>query len=710
MNPELPYWCGRVLSAAGTGIYQGLLLTAVIWVGLRLLPRTNAATRHAVAMAALVLVAGLPFLHLAGSMVEEGRTQVAEPSSASAGAPAVDNWEIDFEPLVEVEDSLPALESAWPEGVDVPFTASRASGDLPGSGEEFVLAVEPQTTAGEFVREEGVAGLSGPGGTEVEDGAAGFIRWPETPKSLGVALPGWAAVLLVGIWGVLGSMRLGNVAWQCWRLHLLKRNGSAATGVLEDRFQEILCEMEVGRGARLIISREISAPMAAGYFRPAVLLPSELAERANDSEMEALLRHEAAHLRRKDDWANLLQQLIRAIYFFHPGVWWLSRRLTLEREIACDDHVLAASGSRQAYALLLTEFAGRMQSSDWEAAPAAWSRKSQLKERIGMILDQKRNASTRLARSKVGLAVVAVTLMAAAGWQSAPRLVFAQEASAAASTTLIAEESVISAEGETPERSKPSRTGTTTLTAPGGSATAIISASAAPAVEARPAARASVTFAPAAPRLVEPEIALDIKAPVFAQAPPVAPTHPKPAPAPRKPEGDSLERRVERLERMIESLVGRQKENPLHFDHKLEFNMHGPDEGRSKEWEAHAQAWKEHEKQVEKRPGFGPNEKELQRIHQLATRRALEQAQRDADSAALLSKKLAQDAQGQKQHLEARRRALEQEKQALERQMERLEGMLEQIQREEESVEEQKERKFKRSGEESRNIPEKPLF
>jgi beta-lactamase regulating signal transducer with metallopeptidase domain len=97
--------------------------------------------------------------------------------------------------------------------------------------------------------------------------------------------------------------------------------------------------------------------MAVGFRKPAILLPSALVDGGNEARLEPILRHELAHIVRRDDWSNLLQQVIHAIFFFHPGVWWLSSRLTIDREIACDDHVLIAIGGRKEYALLLAEFA-----------------------------------------------------------------------------------------------------------------------------------------------------------------------------------------------------------------------------------------------------------------------------------------------------------------------------------------------------------------
>ena len=70
--------------------------------------------------------------------------------------------------------------------------------------------------------------------------------------------------------------------------------------------------------------------------------------------------HELAHVRRRDDWTNLVQHCINALFFFHPAIWWVSKRISLEREIACDDQVLHSTRRPRAYALLLADLATRM--------------------------------------------------------------------------------------------------------------------------------------------------------------------------------------------------------------------------------------------------------------------------------------------------------------------------------------------------------------
>jgi hypothetical protein len=180
----------------------------------------------------------------------------------------------------------------------------------------------------------------------------------------------------------------------------------------------------VQRRIHLGISPDITSPLAAGFAHPMVLLPLHLVE-APPADVHRVLHHELAHLIRHDDWTNLAQQALRAVLFFHPTVLWLSRRLTLDREIACDDHVLAASGKARDYALFLTDFARQTTGRTWTAAPAAYSNPSQLKERIHMILDSTRNASPRLARVGAATWIAALALIATLGLQAAPRIALA---------------------------------------------------------------------------------------------------------------------------------------------------------------------------------------------------------------------------------------------------------------------------------------------
>lgn len=97
------------------------------------------------------------------------------------------------------------------------------------------------------------------------------------------------------------------------------------------------------------------APLAIGWWRPVVLLPAALLTRMPAGLLEALLAHELAHIRRHDYLVNLLQAVVEALLFYHPVVWWLSRRIRHERELIADDLAAEALGDRRSLALALSE-------------------------------------------------------------------------------------------------------------------------------------------------------------------------------------------------------------------------------------------------------------------------------------------------------------------------------------------------------------------
>jgi hypothetical protein len=161
---------------------------------------------------------------------------------------------------------------------------------------------------------------------------------------------------------------------------------------------------------------------------------------------EPVLRHELAHVRRYDDWANLIQHLVQVALFFHPAVLWIGKRLTLEREIACDDYVLQEGGGRRTYALLLANVAERIQLPAPVLAPGVSHSHSQLQERISMILNSRRNSSPNLAKATMASIVSLAVALAALSLYAAPRVVLAAS-SADGTPTLRNGSAVLSAPG-----------------------------------------------------------------------------------------------------------------------------------------------------------------------------------------------------------------------------------------------------------------------
>ncbi len=108
-------------------------------------------------------------------------------------------------------------------------------------------------------------------------------------------------------------------------------------------------------------------------------------------ELNQILLHELAHLRRWDDWTNLAQKIVKALFFFHPAVWWIEKQVSLEREMACDDAVLAETASPRAYAECLAHLAEKtLIQRSLALAQAALGKIRQTSLRVAQILDANR--------------------------------------------------------------------------------------------------------------------------------------------------------------------------------------------------------------------------------------------------------------------------------------------------------------------------------
>jgi hypothetical protein len=123
------------------------------------------------------------------------------------------------------------------------------------------------------------------------------------------------------------------------------------------RFACLKERIGVSSSVQLLWSASASVPMVIGWARPVVLVPTALLTGLSASQLEAVLAHELAHIRRHDYLVNLLQNALETLLFYHPAVWWISEQVRNEREHCCDDLAAAACGGSLKYARALTALA-----------------------------------------------------------------------------------------------------------------------------------------------------------------------------------------------------------------------------------------------------------------------------------------------------------------------------------------------------------------
>lgn len=170
--------------------------------------------------------------------------------------------------------------------------------------------------------------------------AAGWLNWLQR-----WALPLWS----LGV--VIFSTRL---MLACRHAFLLRRRGETASASVLEVVSRLTRLMRVDRPVRVLISSMSESPSVVGWLRPVILLPAATLIGLTPLQLEAILAHEIGHIRRHDYLVNLLQMVVETLLFYHPAVWWTSKRIRIERELCCDDLAVRFSGNALRYARALT--------------------------------------------------------------------------------------------------------------------------------------------------------------------------------------------------------------------------------------------------------------------------------------------------------------------------------------------------------------------
>ncbi|HEX7316984.1 MAG TPA: penicillin-binding transpeptidase domain-containing protein [Pyrinomonadaceae bacterium] len=218
------------------------------------------------------------------------------------------------------------------------------------SSAQMVDASEVAGAPGEFVIEPA------PGGRLYEKpvtASAGSLQpaWDESPTERAARLLPW--LTLVWLTGVmlLSARTLGGlVLARRMKLH----GARPVSGLWLERAAEIARKLSVSGPVKVLESSLVSVPTAVGWLRPAILLPASAFTGLTPQQLEAVLAHELAHVRRNDYLVNVLQTAVETLLFYHPAVWWVSRQIRAEREHVCDDMAVRVTGDAMTYARALT--------------------------------------------------------------------------------------------------------------------------------------------------------------------------------------------------------------------------------------------------------------------------------------------------------------------------------------------------------------------
>jgi len=234
-----------------------------------------------------------------------------------------------------------------------------------------------------------------------------------------ITIPGSWALFAFFAWIFGALVAMGRLVGGLWHLRRLRRSCTAiAVADLDPSVRKTVESLGMdgpksfaSKSVTITTSEEVRVPAAIGFGEPTIILPAWALRELPPEDLNVILLHEFAHLRRGDDWTNLIQKIVRGIFFFHPAVWWIESRLSVEREMACDDAVLAKTSNPHGYAsclvsLLEKSMAHRLKHKRWSLAQAAVRRAREASLRLEQILDANRPAATRVWKPFLGVVAV----------------------------------------------------------------------------------------------------------------------------------------------------------------------------------------------------------------------------------------------------------------------------------------------------------------
>lgn len=294
-------------------LWQISLIGLMLWTVLHLTRKRSANLRYWIACCGLA-ACFVPMIYTF-TQVAPVRDEVAASATSA-------------QRVIQSGDSIPAE----PQFPAVPVGVPDRHGDFDISDNDPSDPDSGGPVAFEIIKDRGASQVEVPLFERYKEFVSPWIGWLVTLWIAGVC--GFA------IWNICGWLLVQRLRSQGTPL---------SSKVLQQRAKKLLERMQIGRVVNFLESMVVEVPVTIGWLKPVVLLPTGLMTSLTTDQVEAVIAHELAHIRRHDYLVNLLQTLTESLLFYHPVVWWLSHTIRVEREFCCDDEAVAVTGDRNCY-------------------------------------------------------------------------------------------------------------------------------------------------------------------------------------------------------------------------------------------------------------------------------------------------------------------------------------------------------------------------
>lgn len=362
----------RFVTALGHFLWQGCLIALLAVLGDWLLSRASASYRYAVNVAAMsIMVACVPITY---SLIDVPDT-------------------VESITTTTVANTVPLVAMDVDQTSSMPLAISPTSGDTESMVPDFSL-MAADVQVGNFP----VIDLVQP--ADKDGPLRELLQW--SPQ---------IAVLYFSCCGLL----LARLIHGASIAHRLRRGAVAVSdGSLLATLQRQSKELGLRYYPPIAWCADVSIPLVVGVLKPMILLPTAAATGLSPDQVEALITHELAHIRRYDLLVNVVQRVVESLLFFHPAVWFISRRISSEREHACDELVLASGFERLCYAdalVCMAELSWSLRnvgtSSPATSLAATGANSSEFKRRVLKVMSVQASSDLRPSRISL-LAIVAL--------------------------------------------------------------------------------------------------------------------------------------------------------------------------------------------------------------------------------------------------------------------------------------------------------------